>query len=89
MRKMRRSTIEKRVKQALLDVLDVDKSAVTMDANIKMDLNADSLDAVEIVMELEQTFGITIKDEEMPTFDEKTVREVCDYVEKAMKDGKG
>lgn len=86
---MRRSTIEKRVKQALLDVLDVDQSAVTMDANIKMDLNADSIDAVEIVMNLEEQFGITIKDEEMPTFEEKTVREVCDYVEKAMKDGKG
>ncbi|UOQ93190.1 acyl carrier protein [Halobacillus shinanisalinarum] len=53
-----------RVKQIIVDRLDADESKVTMEASFKEDLEADSLDVVELVMELEDEFDMEISDEE-------------------------
>ncbi|AKG04606.1 MULTISPECIES: acyl carrier protein [Salimicrobium] len=56
-------TFEK-VKEIIVDRLDVEESKVTMEASFKEDLEADSLDVVELVMELEDEFDMEISDEE-------------------------
>lgn len=50
--------------ELLADKFDADASTMTMETSIKEDLNADSLDVVELMMDLEENFGITISDEE-------------------------
>ncbi|MEE1014931.1 MAG: acyl carrier protein, partial [Lachnospiraceae bacterium] len=60
--------------------LGCDEEAVVLTANLKEDLNADSLDAVELSMALEEAFGLTIGDEELMAF--VTVKDVVDYIDK-------
>lgn len=57
------STAEK-VKNIVVEQLGVDEDEVTLDANLLDDLGADSLDSVELVMALEEEFGIEISDDE-------------------------
>lgn len=61
---MSTETILETVQSILVDQLGVDPDQVTMDSNFIDDLNADSLDIVELVMAMEQEFGISIPDEE-------------------------
>lgn len=56
-------TFEK-IRDIIVEQLSVDESMVTMDTNLMKDLEADSLDAVEIIMAIEEEFGIEIPDEE-------------------------
>ena len=56
--------IEQKVKEIIVDKLGVDEAKVTMDANFISDLNADSLDTVDLIMEFEKEFGIEIPDED-------------------------
>jgi acyl carrier protein len=56
--------IEAKVKSIIVDKLGVDESDVTHDASYTTDLGADSLDTVELIMEFEQEFDITIPDED-------------------------
>ena len=49
-----------KVKEIICSELNCDESKVTLDAKLKDDLGADSIDAVQIVMEVEDTFGITV-----------------------------
>ena len=56
--------IEQKVVAIIADKLGVQESAVTMDASLAADLNADSLDTVELIMEFEKEFGISIPDGE-------------------------
>lgn len=79
---MDESTIFERVKKIIVDQLRVDESLVTMDSNIQEDLGADSLDAVELIMALEEEFGIDVQDEEAEKF--KTVGDVVRYIEKKL-----
>ena len=53
-----------KVKEIIVKELKVDAEKVTLDARLKDDLGADSLDAVEIVMDIEDAFGIEIDDSE-------------------------
>ena len=53
-----------KVCEILADKFDADASTMTMDTKVKEDLNADSLDVVELMMDLEENFGVTISDEE-------------------------
>ncbi|MFU0790917.1 acyl carrier protein [Virgibacillus proomii] len=69
-----------RVKSIIVDRLDVDESKVTMEASFKEDLEADSLDVVELVMELEDEFDMEIADEEAEKIN--TVGDAVNYIEK-------
>lgn len=71
--------IFERVKKIVVDRLDVDEAKVTMEASFKEDLGADSLDVVELVMELEDEFDLEISDEDAEKI--STVGEVVKYIE--------
>ena len=58
------SEIAERVKDIIADKLSVEKSEVTNDASFTNDLGADSLDTVELIMEFEKEFGISIPDDQ-------------------------
>ncbi|GGB29860.1 acyl carrier protein [Lentibacillus sp. L22] len=67
-----------RVKDIIVDKLDVEESKVTLEASFKDDLDADSLDVVELVMELEDEFDMEIADEEAEKIN--TVGDAVDYI---------
>ena len=54
-----------RFRRCAVEVLSVEASQVTMEANFADDLDADSLDLVELVMALEEEFGVEVKEEEL------------------------
>lgn len=68
-----------RVKKIIVERLDVDEAEVKLEASFKDDLGADSLDVVELVMELEDEFDLEISDEEAEKI--STVGEVVSYIE--------
>ena len=68
-----------KIKDIIIDQLQVEESDVDMDTNLMKDLSADSLDAVEIIMAIEEEFGIEIPDEEAENF--QTVADLVKYVE--------
>lgn len=72
------STFE-RVRDIIVDQLDVDPSEVTMDASFKDDLDADSLDLVELIMAFEEEFGGEISDETAQEM--QTVGDVVKFLE--------
>ncbi len=74
------SEIESKVKAIIVDKLGVEESQVTPSASFSADLNADSLDTVELIMEFEKEFGIQIPDEDTQKI--STVQDAIDYIEK-------
>lgn len=66
------------VKKIILDRLDVDEEKVTLKATFKEDLGADSLDIVELVMEIEDEFDIEIADEDAEKI--VTVGDAVEYI---------
>ena len=78
--------IEKKVKNIIMEWLRVREGDVTPEASLSEDLGGDSLDTVEVVMALEEEFGIEIPDEEGEKF--KTVRDVIEYINKVTKEDK-
>ncbi|MCX7697976.1 MAG: acyl carrier protein [Candidatus Goldbacteria bacterium] len=71
-------TVEERVKDVIVAQLGVDPSEVKPEASFVDDLGADSLDTVELVMALEEEFGIEIPDEEAEKI--KTVGEAIEHI---------
>lgn len=70
--------ILERVKKIIIDRLGVDESAIALTASFKEDLGADSLDVVELVMELEDEFDMEISDEDAEKI--ATVGDVVEYI---------
>ncbi|MFD1436215.1 acyl carrier protein [Kroppenstedtia eburnea] len=68
-----------RVKRIIVDRLGVDASEVTLEASIKDDLGADSLDVMDMILELEDEFSMEISDEEAEKIN--TVKDIVTYIE--------
>ena len=77
---MTREEVFEKVKEILVETLSVDEDKVTMEARFQEDLETDSLDLVELVMTMEEDFGIKISDEEAAEI--KTVGDAVDFVMK-------
>ncbi|MBI3873398.1 MAG: acyl carrier protein [candidate division Zixibacteria bacterium] len=73
------SSIQERVKKIIVEQLGVNAEQVTSDASFVDDLGADSLDTVELVMALEEEFGLEIPDEDAQKIG--TVQSAIDYIE--------
>ena len=71
------------IKQILVEQLGVSEDKVTREANIVEDLEADSLSVMQVIMELEDKFGLTVEDEEVNSL--RTVGDIVDYCEKKTK----
>lgn len=68
-----------KIKDIIVEQLDVEEDAVTMEASITEDLGADSLDVVDLVMSIEESFDVGIPDEEVENI--KTVGDIVKYIE--------
>ena len=66
------------MKKIVVDTLNCEEDKVTMEASLTEDLEADSLDAVELNMALEDACGVTIPDEELAAL--KTVGDIFNYI---------
>ena len=73
------SAVLERLQSIVAEQLGVESEKVTREAEFIQDLNADSLDMVELVMSLEEEFGIEISDEEVENI--RTVGDAVDYIE--------
>ena len=73
------STTYDRLKKIVVEQLGVEESEVNPEASFVDDLNADSLDLVELIMSLEEEFGMEITDEEAEKI--RTVQDAVDYID--------
>lgn len=69
-----------KMKQVIVDTLSCDEGVVTMEATIREDLGADSLDAVQLNMAMEDEFGVSVPDEELVNM--KTVGDIYNFLNK-------
>ena len=76
---MTEAEIESKVRAIIVGKLGVDEGEVKSEASFANDLGADSLDTVELIMEFEKEFGITIPDEKAETI--QTVGDAINYIE--------
>ena len=76
---MAATEVQARLKKIIVDQLGVDESEVVPSASFVEDLNADSLDLVELIMSLEEEFKVQISDEDAEKI--TTVQEAEDYIE--------
>ena len=77
------SELEKKVIDLVVDKLNVEASEVTREASFSNDLGADSLDTVELMMNFEKEFNMSIPDDQAQEI--KTVGDAIDYIEKNLK----
>ena len=77
------SEIESKVKAIIVDKLGVDEAEVKPEASFANDLGADSLDTVELIMEFEKEFGISIPDDKAETI--QTVQDAINYIQENAK----
>lgn len=80
---MERKEIEEKVKNFLVEELEIDEDKIYPEAKLKEDMGIDSLDFVDIVVIVEKNFGFKIKAEEMAGVD--TYSKFCDYIESKVK----
>ena len=76
---MTRQEIEEKVKEFLIEELEIEEENIFPEAKLKEDMGIDSLDYVDIVVIVEKSFGFKIKPEEMANV--KTLSQFCDYIE--------
>ena len=72
-----------RIKTALASQFEVDPGKITRETDIMNDLGADSLDLVELIMTLEDEYGISVTDESV--YEHKTVGDIADFIESLLK----
>ena len=72
------SEIESKVRDVIVEQLGVDAAEVTPEKSFTGDLGADSLDTVELIMQFEQAFGVTIPDDDAEKI--STVQDAIDYI---------
>ena len=72
-----------KVRDILAEQLEIDPETITLDTNIVDDLDADSLDFVEMITSIEDEFNIVVTDEKVGDF--KTVRQVVEFLETLVK----
>ena len=72
-----------KMKTVLAEQFDVDPATITRETDLMNDLGADSLDLVELIMTLEEEYGISATDESI--YEQKTVGEISDYIETLVK----
>ena len=77
------SEIESKVKAIIVDKLGVEESEINNEASFANDLGADSLDTVELIMEFEKAFGISIPDDQAEKI--STVGQAIEYIEANVK----
>ena len=68
-----------KVKEVIMETLDCEAAVITMEASLTDDIGADSLDAAELSMNLEEAFDITIPDEALADF--VTVKDIVTYID--------
>jgi len=73
------SMVFEKIKKIISEQVDIEEEKITMETSLLKDLEADSLEAVEILMEISDEFGIEISDEEAEKF--QTVGDIVEYVE--------
>jgi len=78
------ATIEERVKNIVAEQLGIEKEKITNEASFVDDLGADSLDTVELVMALEEEFGMEIPDEDAEKI--ATIQQAIDYIQAHIKE---
>lgn len=71
-----------KVKEIIATQFNIDEDDITLDTSFRDTLNADSLDLVELVMALEDEFGLSIEDEDMEGI--KTVGDAVEYIKNAL-----
>lgn len=76
------SNVADKVKEIIIEKLGVDESEVTLEASFTNDLGADSLDTVELIMEFEKEFDISIPDEQAENI--QTVGQAVSYLEEQL-----
>ena len=76
---MAKEEIFDKLKELVVDQLGVDEDEVTMEATMQDDLGADSLDLVDLVMSVEEEFGVKVADEDLENI--KTVGDIVNYIE--------
>ena len=88
MKKYSREEIESGVREIIAQVMRLEADEVKLDDLMKDGIGCDSLDSVEIVIDLEREFGIRIPDNEWDAAAGWKVSELCDYVEERLKERK-
>jgi len=73
-------SLEEKVITLVMEQLDVTREQCKLEASFIDDLGADSLDLVELIMEMEEKFGVEIADEELEKI--KTIKDVVDFLQK-------
>ncbi len=71
------------VRAIVAEKLSLNPEDITLESDLQKDFNADSLDAVEIIMAVEDTFDIEVADDELMNI--KTIKDIVDYIEKVKK----
>jgi acyl carrier protein len=79
---MDKAAIKEKVIDIIADKLGIEKETITPEAHVIDDLGADSLDVVELIMALEETFDIEIPDEDAEKI--RTVQDIFDYIDKVV-----
>ena len=74
-----------KIREALAAQFEIDPEKITRDTDIMSDLGADSLDLVELIMTLEEEYGVSVVDDSV--YDHKTVGEIADFIESLVSKG--